>query len=398
MKILLVHNFYQYRGGEDTYFLALKSLLESHKHTVITFSRDSRDINNNITSKINLVIGLFNNKKAKKEFSEILKREKPDIVHTNNLYPLIGSSIYKLSKDHNIPVIQTVHNYRMICPGGYLFNNEGKPCIHASHGFSLRKIFQNCYRNSYIDSTILALSIINGFRLLRYIDLFLFPSSNVKEVHLRHLPYISSRSTVLPYFTAKPVKKLVANYKAVNFFLYAGMYSKRKGIIELLDIFKSLPDLKLIACGDGPLKEKVYEYRKYKNIKIYNRLPKDRVFQLMQNATYTIIPSKWDETGPMIMYESLSANTPVIIPRIGGFKNIIHNRRLGLFFKFNNYESLRKIIVEASKINRSELSKYIINEYEKKYSPQSHYFKLMKIYKNVTKTNMKKTNGKYQYY
>ncbi|MDO8269563.1 MAG: glycosyltransferase [Candidatus Levybacteria bacterium] len=384
MKILLVHNFYQYRGGEDTYFLALKSLLESHKHTVITFSKDSRDIKDNITSKINLVIGLFYNKKVKKEFSEILKREKPDIVHSNNLYPLIGLSIYKLSKDLNIPVIQTIHNYRMICPGGYLFNDEGKPCIHASHGFSLRKIFQNCYRGSYIDSTILYLSQ-NYYKLLgtySFVDYFLFPSQFILNTHKNYINISLKKARVLPYFTQ--CKKMTKFTKGNDFFLFVGLFSHKKGVIELLKTFTTLPECKLIVIGDGPLKSDVLKFKKFKNIIIAGKKSKREVGKYMKEALCTIIPSKWYEVGPMVMYESLAYNTPVIVPRIGVFKEVVSEGQNGFFFKFNDFSNLRrkiKMVLEQ----KNELFKNVPNEslLEHKNTEAEYYRTLISIYKKA---------------
>ena len=127
MKILICHNFYQSRGGEAQTVFRDRELLEKKGHSVILFSRDNQEINNyGLIQKIKLFLGIFFSFKTWKKIKRIIERQRPDIAHVHNVFPLISPSIYCAFKKMNVLVVQTVHNYRFLCPNGLFFNNNGK--------------------------------------------------------------------------------------------------------------------------------------------------------------------------------------------------------------------------------------------------------------------------------
>jgi len=269
MRILIIHNFYQYWGGEETYVISLKKLLEENGHQVYLYSKDSKSIKT-IWDKIKTGIGLFYNPWVKKELEKIIKDFKPDVAHFHNVYPLIGATAYRVCKNYRIPIIQHIHNYRFMCPKGHLFRN-GKICELCIHkNLPFWAIVYGCYHRSRLASLFFSLSFfihktIGTFNL---IDKFIFPSEFTRDYYLKHLKINKQKTYLLPYFVDIPKKIDTKSVKENNYFLFVGRLSEEKGIIELLNIFKDLPKHKILVIGDGPLREEVEKYKRYKNIKI----------------------------------------------------------------------------------------------------------------------------------
>lgn len=387
MKILLVHNLYRYRGGEESYFFSLQKLLKKNGHKVITYTKDNRDIRDNLVGKIKIALNLFYNKKVEDELSTLLQKHKPDIAHFNNIYPLITPTAYRICKNFNIPIIQTVHNFRLICPGSLMFKN-GKKCPHNRNEINLLNIlFHNCYRNSYIQSFAFSASILfhKVTKNFDNIDIYLFPSSFTLKTYEKVLNLPKKKMIILPYFLDYK-NKVIAPKSASDYFLFVGRFASEKGIIPLLKIFSKLPKLKLIIIGDGPLRQEINKYDKYKNIDILQFLPQRRILEYMKNALYTIIPSYWYETGPIVMLESFAVGTPVIVPRIGVFKDIIDPSK-GLFFKFNDYNDLKLKVLSAVKNGRRIYNNQNIIKkfYNTHYTAIIHYKSLLKIYTHLNK-------------
>jgi len=188
---------------------------------------------------------------------------------------------------------------------------------------------------------------------------------------------------VIPYFVPDfRVKKINLAYK--DYFLFVGRLSEEKGIIQLLEILKNIP-LNLIVIGDGPLKDQVSSYGKFPNIRILNYCSRPEVLHYMSNAFCSIIPSRWFETGPLVMLESLCMGTPVIVPNIGSFKEIITSDDFGYRYNHKDFLSLKNKI-ELMWRNRkiwSQRKKEIKKYFYEKYSEKSHYDNLMDAYHKV---------------
>lgn len=386
MKLLVVHNYYRYTGGEDIYSTSLVSLLKREKHEVKEISRYSNKIQDNTIAKMALVKNLFYNNNINREFEEIIKRFKPELVHFNNINPLISASAYHVCARHNIPIVQTIHNYQYMCPKKISFkeNNICKKCLNKS--FAYPAIIFGCCNHSRLASLFLVSSFFfhklnNTFEK---IDAFIFPSEFTKSYYLKYTEISEKKSHVLPYFVN--INKFYDNsYRKNDYFLFVGRLSEEKGILELLNIFKLLPDIKLIVIGDGPLRDKVSQYKKYNNIIVKNFLKSEEIFIYMKNAIATVIPSLFYETGPIVMIESFANSTPVIAPNFGSFKEAVKDCKTGLFYKQNNFKDLQSKILFASD-HKTEVLKMGQNareEYEVKYTPEKHYQSLMKVYNSL---------------
>lgn len=386
MRILILHNFYQYRGGEDTYFISLARLLKVKGHQVITYAKDSGYINNSLRKRINVGLGMYKNKSVEEDLSSLIKTHNPNIVHINNIYPLISASAYQVCKKNGIPIVQTAHNYRFVCPKGTLFR-DGKICeLCVKKNFAYPSIFYGCYHNSNLASLIFSSSFFyhRSKGAFDCIDKFIFPSEFTRRYYIDNLGLEKDKTNVIPYFVENESKPFNSQRQ---YFLYAGRLSEEKGIIHLLDIFSNLLSYKLVVLGDGPLRNKVEQYRKYKNIIIKGFISPEKMHSYFREAICTIIPSLWYEVLPMVMLESFVNSTPVIVPNFGTFQYTVTDGKNGFFYEQYNFNDLKaKILYVWNNRNKIEkMREFARKEYEEKYTPEKHYRSLLRVYQDLVR-------------
>jgi len=356
MKILLVHNYYRDRGGEDVYFDSLVKLLKKNGCQVITFTKKSSDIIS-IDKKVEAIKSLFNlNNKINRELSGLISKERPDVAHFHNLYPSIGPAAYYVCKKYNIPIVQTIHNYRLSWPEGIFFSPS----------------------RSWIYSLIFSLSILFNLKKKVYdlVDYFIFPSRFAYNYYLKHARFKIKKYSIIFHFA--DIKLSVKPIKKSNYFLFAGRFSQEKGIIPLLQVFSKLPKINLLVIGDGPEKYLVDRYKKCGNIKILGWLKKEQLNFYIKRALGVVIPSLSYEVLPLSAIESLSLGTLIIVPKTAVFEEIIKDKKGVIFFRYNDFNDLQNKIIKTFK-NPPTLKNISYNEF----SPDKHYLSLKRIYKRL---------------
>lgn len=311
MKVLLIHNYYQFWGGEDTYVTSLQKLLTDNGHKVYLYTKDSKNIRT-FWDKIRTALNLFWNPKMATELNKLILNVKPDVAHFNNVYPLIGATAYWICKKNKIKIVQTIHNYRFMCPKGILFRN-GKICELCinKHIFSPAIRF-GCYHKSRLASLFYSISFFfhKSMGIFSHIDTYLFPSQFTQRYYQQHFDISKSKSVYLPYFI--DLKKTNSKIKRGSYQLFIGRLSEEKGIIDLLETYKKMPTKELKVIGTGPLQKEVNQYKKYKNIKILGFMTKKKFLPILQKAKSLIVPSKWYEVSPIVILEAIATNTPIV--------------------------------------------------------------------------------------
>lgn len=390
MKVLLIHNYYQYRGGEETYVQNITKLLRAYGHRVILYSKDSKRIKKR--DKFLIALRLFWNSTTISEIADIVQKHHPNVAFVQNIYPLMGPTVYWALKRFNVPIIQRISNYRLVCPKTNLFR-KGKICeLCVGKKLFLPSIFFGCYNSSHIASLFFTLSFYFHMYIIKsflHIGAYIFPSEFIKKYVTKSSIVPESKARVIQTFafpTATRINTQIATKK--RYFLYAGRLSEEKGILALINLFKSkqLEDLRLVILGDGPLKSAVISAIKdIPNISYKGNVAKDIVMSYLRDSHALVIPSLWFDVLPNIVLESFSVGTPVVAPNLGTFSTLITNGKNG--YTYSHIEELKRILSEIAS-NRILLNKHEIIDASHDYlTPSLHYKQLMKTIYEICKTS-----------
>lgn len=382
-KILIVHNYYQIPGGEDTVVSNEKKLLEDHGHEVVMYSRNNAELKNmSIFQKLCLPLTTIFSLKTYKEVKRIIREQNIDIVHVHNTLDLVSPSVYYAAFSCNIPVVQTVHNFRLLCPGA-TFYRDGHICEDCVSKGLKCAISNNCYRGSKIQTLacVIILRIhrfLGTYRRLNYICLTEFNKEKLLQLNQGRRQIINPEKVfVKPNFV--DVKKKVIPYEErKNQFIFAGRVDALKGIHLLLEAWKQIDFANLVICGAGPEEKWCKRYivqNHINNVYMMGLIPNAKVLNMIAESKALILPTQWYEGFPMTIVESLSCGTPVIGSNIGNVGNLIQNSSIGYTFQYDDVEAL----VDAVKqINDGELNPR--KTYEMLYSSDINYRQLIKIY------------------
>lgn len=386
-KILLVHNFYQMHGGEDTVFWQEKELLLENGHDVVEYTRHNEEIKKmNFLKKIVLPFTTMYSFKTYREVKRIIRKENIDIIHVHNTLNLVSPSIYYAAKKEGIPIVQTIHNFRLVCPNGLLYR-DNHICEECPNNNLNCAIKHSCYRNSKLQTIVNVIMLkihrtLGIYKNVHYIFLTEFNRNKFIEFNKKLHIFNEDKFYIKPNFiNMKNVS--INNEEKREGYIYVGRLDYSKGIKEVIEAWKHVPNEKLIVCGTGKLENELREYIKVNklNVEMMGKVPLDIVYKQIKKAKALIFSSLLYEGFPMVILESFAFNTPVITRNIGN-SSIIINDNNGL--KYDKIEELVDII------NQDKISekKYVIDI--EKYTKEENYKILEKIYKEMEK----KSNGK----
>lgn len=380
--VLMVHNYYQIPGGEDTVVANEKRMLEEHGHKVILYTRDNSELKEmGLFRKLLLPITTIFNPKTYFDVKQIIKKEKIDIVHVHNTLNLISPAVYYAAKAMKVPVVQTIHNFRMLCPGA-TFYRDGHICEDCVSKGLKCAVKYKCYRGSRLQTLICVIStkfhrMTGIYGKINYICLTEFNKKKLLELkQIRE-----DRVFVKPNFV-ESVGEFVPEEERENQFIFAGRLDKLKGIDILLKAWKEMGENapKLIVCGTGPMEEwcKEYVQKNKLNVEIRGFVPNEEIRKLIGRSKAMILPTQWYEGFPMSIVEAFSVGTPVICSDLGNAGSAVEENITG--YKFNQI-SKKEIMRTIKKMFYSPLSnEKIVEVFNEKYSMKSNYKILMRIY------------------
>lgn len=388
MKVLQINNHFERRGGSEAVFHDTIDLLKKNGHEVVTLSRihsqkQEYDSNYFLTYTESYYKRL-NSKKAVFKIFNILEKEKPDLVHVHNLIGGITFSVLPIIKKKNIPILMTVHDFRMICPAGLLLNGKNELCQKCMGKNYYHCIINKCSRYGGFTKN-LAITIESYLRdkmfpVQELIDCFIFVSNKEKEKFLEIKPELKNKSITIHNF----VKKIEPSTKQGTYYFSFGRLTPEKGIFTLLKAFAECPDLKLKIAGDGFLYDEILR-TKTNNIELVGFKSGKDLEELILNASFIIVPSEWFETLSLTTAESLSLGKPVIVSKIGALSELIINDYNGYFFESQNIDQLKKVLMNSSNISSEKYKQLSENAYlsaKDKFSEEIYFQKLMSIYKS----------------
>lgn len=381
MKILSVHNKYIIQGGEDVSREAEEWLLESYGHTVIPFERDNKFIKK--INRINFFLNTIWSRESYRSVLQLIDSNDFDVFHVQNFFPLVSPSVHYAAFSRGLPIIQTLRNYRLLCPNGLYFTH-GEVCELCSEKKSfLPSIKRGCYRDNQM-ATCAVVIMLKIHQILRTwhkkVDLFVTLSDFAKAKFVRGgLP--AEKICVKPNFIyPDPGVGLGGG----GYCLYVGRLSREKGIDTLLSAWETLGTrFQLKIVGEGPMLPVIHEMAmKNSSISILGRMTIEKVYDLIGDASLVIFPSKCYETFGRVAAESFAKGTPVIVVNHGATSEIVDDGRNGYHFKPNSPLDLA-LKVETAMSDSSKLlsmRKEARREFEQNYTAEKNYNKVMEIY------------------
>ena len=382
MKILQIHNEYKFKGGEETVVENERDLLVKNDCEVFQLIRKNSNEINNVFDEIKVAWNVIYSKKSKSIVFEKIKKIKPDIVHIHNTFPLWSFSVVDACYEMKIPIVMTLHNFRLICAKGTFYRNN-QICEICTKYSTLNAIKFGCYQDSIIKSIPVSLMILKyrkGLALLNKVNKIIVLTGFIKQKFLE-INFPENKIVIKPNFITSNLGLNPAANKSG--FLYASRVSEEKGILDLI-IAHNKFNFDLTVCGDGPLKKELISN---KNIKYLGFLKKIDLIKIMEKSKFLIFPSKWYEGFPITILEAFSLETIVIAPNLGSITSIIKNKKNGILFTPNDTEDLvNKIKWALSNENKcEEIKKNAKKEFEAKYSDKVNYKMLINIYEKTIK-------------
>ena len=384
MKILLCHNHYQQLGGEDLSFAAEAALLEREGHEVVRHTVHNEDIVG--MNRLQTACRTIWSRQSYRDVREIIRRGRPQVMHCTNSFPLLSPSIYYAARAEGVPVVQSLRNYRLLCPGAY-FLRDGKvceDCLGCSVAWS--GIRHGCYRGSSLATTVVA-AMSSVHRMLgtwgRAVDLYFTPSEFTREKFVT-AGFPEHKIAVKPNFI-DPDPGPGDGRGA--FALFVGRLSPEKGVETLLSAWNRLGGtLPLKIVGEGPLSNLVRQAAaESPAIMFLGARPHKEVLELLGEARCLIMPSLWFETFGRTIIEAYSRGTPVIASRLGCMSELVNEGVTGSLFTPGDDVDLATTVRQFLAYGRfaEQWRAACRTEYLRHYTADANYRMLINLYRRA---------------
>lgn len=377
LKVLTVHAAYQHRGGEDSVVDSEEGMLVSNGHEVQRFSRDNSSINE--MGRISLLGRTFWSHEAASDFKNHLAAFKPDIVHVHNTFPLVSPAIYWVASSARVPVVQTLHNFRLMCPQA-MFLREGKVCEDCNGKLPWRGALRGCYRQSVVQSSVLA-SMVSMHRFAgtwrnkvsRYIALNEFCRRKFIEGGLP-----ANRIVIKPNFVDFPAPAQAQR----DGFLFVGRLSPEKGVSVLMDACRRVDAIRVKVAGTGPDADLLVGVA---GVTALGSLSSEHVREQMTAAVALVLPSIWYENFPRTLVEAMGCGLPVIASRLGALAELVEDGVTGLLFQPGDAADLAEKLTWARSNPEAmlEMGRQARMRYDSRYTASENYTQLISIYSDA---------------
>jgi len=384
MHVLSIHNAYKIRGGEDESRQAEERLLREHGHRVEVYEEHNDRVDT--LSRLQVAAKTIWSREAYTTVTEKLKSRPCDLVHIQNFFPLISPSVHYAAQNLGVPVIQTLRNYRLLCPNG-LFFRDGQVCEDClGKAIPYPGVVHRCYRDSLAASGMTTAMLVVHRMLQTWtnqVDAFITLTEFARQKLIEGgLP--GEKIHVKPNFVHPDPG---VGTGSGGYAVFVGRLSVEKGLDTLLAAWEKLGGaIPLKIIGDGPLSSEVEAaVDRIPNVTGLGRRPMKEVYDIVGEAKFLVFPSKWYETFGRVAVEAFAKGTPVIAANIGAIAELVEDDRTGLHFQPGNAEDLAATVERA--IANPELLQgmrsVVRQEYEQKYTAEANYRRLMEIYEFV---------------
>jgi glycosyltransferase involved in cell wall biosynthesis len=386
VKILLVHNSYQLVGGEDAVVGRERTLLQEMGHQVILYSRGNDELKGQgIAGSIKAGVEGVWSSRSHREVEQVLKSEAPDVAHFHNTFPLISPAAYYACAEAGVPVVQTLHNYRLLCPGA-TFLRDGRVCEDClGRSVLWPGVLHACYRDSRAATAAVA-TMLTAHRAFgtwrKKVDVYVALTEFARRKFVEGgLP--AERLVVKPNFMERDPGEKTGTGKWA---LYVGRLSEEKGVQHLLKAWARLRvGVSLKIAGDGPLREMLsgeIAEKRLVGVELLGQVSSEGVVSLLRGARFLVLPSICYENFPLTIAEAFACGVPVITSRLGSMAEIVEDGKTGLHSSAGDELDLAAKVEWAwtHPEEMEEMGRAARREFEEKYTSAANYRKLMEIY------------------
>jgi glycosyltransferase involved in cell wall biosynthesis len=371
VRILLAHSFYRIPGGEDGYVRQQAELLRE-RHTVELFERRNEELTGGVSTLRDMTYSL----RTKTGMSSVIRQFRPDIIHLHNAYPSLGPAVHLAASKASVPLVMTVHNYRLRCPNGYMFT-EGEPCRRCEGGMYPNAVLHECFPNR-TQAAGYALALWTHrfiMKLDRRVGLYITPSEFMRERMLQW-GFEGERVAVVRNFT----DVFADSFEPGSYGLYLGRVSSEKGIDVLLRALKRAGDVPFKIAGDGPalgdLKKLAAELG-LRNTEFLGRIATVQVPAALKGASFVALTSSWDENAPLAALEAMALARPLLVTATGGLPELVQNGE-GVSCRVGDVEEIatriRELAADAGRCRA--LGERALRRAKEEFAPQGHLARL----------------------
>ncbi len=384
MKCLIVHNFYQKRGGEDAVFEGECDLLSAGGHKVEEFTLHNDALDDQ--SKLSMFSNMIWNRDVYRRLTKRLEDFNPDIVHFHNTFPIISPGAIVAAKRSGAAVVVTLHNYRLLCPSANLYRAEAicEDCLGKT--IKWHAVSHACYRESRLQSGALATMLAVHRAMATFetsVDKFIALSEHSRSLFVR-AGFAADKIAVKPNFVPRPAHSPNQQPRR-PFALFVGRLVPEKGVATLLKAWRGpdAPDADLLVLGGGPLERQVAEAGG--RVKFLGKKSRSEVDELMLTAGLLVFPSEWYEPFGLVVIEAFASGLPVLAADVGAAKELIDQGRTGFLFPSGNSQALARAARYAfeSPTALESMGRAAEQEYFARYTPARNLTLLEAIYRNA---------------
>ncbi len=386
LSVLCVHNRYIQPGGEDQVFESESRLLTESGFRVKKIEEQTM-YPGGLIKKIGAAVDCVWSRSWHQEFKTLLRSTRPDVVHIHNFFSVISPSVYYACKEEGVPVVQTLHNYRLACPAAS-FYRDGKICEECLEHGPFHAVRYGCYRESKLGTAALAAMIEVHKRKKTwtemvdcYVALTEFARNKMIEAGLPADKIVVKPNFVLP----DPGPRRTDG----DYALFVGRLVDLKGVGTLIKAWSKLPvSVPLVIAGDGPFRpemEKLISELNLQNVDYRGRLSRQDTLAAMKGARFLMFPSEWYEGFPVTIAESFACGVPVLCSRLGGMQEIVEDGRTGLHFTAGDQTDMAAKVQWAWSHPQeiSIMGRNARAEFEEKYTAEKNLGMLTDIYESV---------------
>lgn len=375
MRILLAHSFYRTPGGEDNYVRQQGELL-GERHSVELLERHNDQLSGKVTA---LKVMTFS-RRTRADVDSIIRHFRPDLIHLHNAYPSLGPAIHLAASRASVPLVMTVHNFRLRCPNGYMFT-EGAICRRCEGGLYSNSVIHRCFPSRSQAAGYAAALWTHRFvlRLEDKVGLYITPSEFMRR-RMLDWGFDESRVEVVRNFTTVRSDSIEPG----SFGLYLGRISSEKGIDVLLRSLQKAGDPAFKIVGDGPmlhdLKRLASDLR-LRNTEFLGRLGHDEVRRAVSGSRFVALPSSWDENAPLAALEAMAMGRPLLVTATGGLVELVGNGE-GIACPVGDVDAIADAIVELSRDDDRcrALGAEALRRARAEFSPETHLERLEAVY------------------